>query len=214
MEEKDRSWCSSSASNDNRAITIEVASDTKHPYAVNEKAFAALLDLVTDICKRNGIKRLVWSTNKKDRMNHLNGCNMTVHRDYANKACPGDYLYNCHGEIAAEVNRRLGASAEKPAENKPATGEVIHTVKAGETLANANLIRVGQKIKIPPDTQAAQSFKKGDKVKVLKAVTYTGKAFKTYYDKYDVIEADGDRVVIGIGKTVTAAVNAANLKKA
>lgn len=53
-----------------------------------------------------------------------------------------------------------------------------------------------------------------DKVKVLKAVTYTGKAFKTYYDKYDVIEADGDRVVIGIGKTVTAAVNAANLKKA
>ena len=76
VEEKDRSWCSSSASNDNRAITIEVASDTKHPYAVNEKAFAALLDLVTDICKRNGIKRLVWSTNKKDRMNHLNGCNM------------------------------------------------------------------------------------------------------------------------------------------
>lgn len=234
MEEKDRSWCSSSASNDNRAITIEVASDTKHPYAVNEKAFAALLDLVTDICKRNGIKRLVWSTNKKDRMNHLNGCNMTVHRDYANKACPGDYLYKRHGEIAAEVNRRLGASAEKPAENKPTTGEVIHTVKAGETLskiaqkygtnyqkiaayngiANANLIRVGQKIKIPPDTQAAQSFKKGDKVKVLKAVTYTGKAFKTYYDKYDVIEADGDRVVIGIGKTVTAAVNAANLKKA
>lgn len=234
VEEKDRSWCSSSASNDNRAITIEVASDTKHPYAVNEKAFAALLDLVTDICKRNGIKRLVWSTNKKDRMNHLNGCNMTVHRDYANKACPGDYLYNRHGEIAAEVNRRLGTSAEKPAENKPATGEVIHSVKAGETLskiaqkygttyqkiaayngiANANLIRVGQKIKIPPDTQAAQSFKKGDKVKVLKAVTYTGKAFKTYYDKYDVIEADGDRVVIGIGKTVTAAVNAANLKKA
>ena len=126
-----------------------------------------------------------------------------------------------------------GASAEKPAVNKPATGEVIHTVKAGETLskiaqkygttyqkiaayngiANANLIRVGQKIKIPADTQAAQSFKKGDKVKVLKAVTYTGKAFKTYYDKYDVIEADGDRVVIGIGKTVTAAVNAANLKK-
>ena len=135
VEEKDRSWCSSSASNDNRAITIEVASDTKHPYAVNEKAFAALLDLVTDICKRNGIKRLVWSTNKKDRMNHLNGCNMTVHRDYANKACPGDYLYNRHGEIAAEVNRRLGASAEKPAENKPTTGEVIHTVKAGETLS-------------------------------------------------------------------------------
>ena len=87
VEEKDRSWCSSNAANDNRAITIEVASDTAHPYAVNAKAYAALLDLVTDICRRNGIKKLVWSTNKNERVNHLNGCNMTVHRDYANKSC-------------------------------------------------------------------------------------------------------------------------------
>lgn len=89
VDEKDRSWCSSNGTNDNRAITIEVASDTTHPYAVTAKAYAALLDLVTDICKRNGIKKLVWSTNKNDRVNHRNGCNMTVHRDFANKACPG-----------------------------------------------------------------------------------------------------------------------------
>ena len=63
VDEKDRSWCSSNGTNDNRAITIEVASDTTHPYAVTAKAYAALLDLVTDICKRNGIKKLVWSTN-------------------------------------------------------------------------------------------------------------------------------------------------------
>ncbi len=107
VEEGDRSWCSSSAANDNRAITIEVASDTTHPYAVTEKAYAALLDLVTDICARNGIRKLVWSTNKEDRVKHLNGCNMTVHRDYAAKACPGEYLYSRHGELAAEVNRRL-----------------------------------------------------------------------------------------------------------
>lgn len=110
VEEKNRSWCTSSSANDNRAITIEVASDTKHPYAVNDKAYAALLDLVTDICRRNDIKKLVWSTVKNDRVNHLNGCNMTVHRDYANKSCPGDYLYNLHGEIAAEVNKRLGVT--------------------------------------------------------------------------------------------------------
>ena len=119
VEEKDRSWCTSSAANDNRAITIEVASDTKHPYAVNDKAYAAMLDLVTDICRRNGIKKLVWSTDKNKRMNHLDGCNMTVHRDYANKSCPGDYLYNRHGEIAAEVNRRLGAAVDTPTEDKP-----------------------------------------------------------------------------------------------
>ncbi len=109
VEEKDRSWCTSSASNDNRAITIEVASDTYHPYRVNDVAYKSLIKLLVDICKRNGIKKLVWSTNKSERMNHLNGCNMTVHRDYANKSCPGDYLYNLHGQIAKEVNAQLGS---------------------------------------------------------------------------------------------------------
>ena len=130
VEEKDRSWCSSNAANDNRAVTIEVASDTKHPYAVNDRAFAALLDLVTDICKRNGIKKLVWSTKKADRVNHKNGCNMTVHRDYANKSCPGDYLYNRHGEIAAEVNRRLGVADTAP-DAGAAQGVTVYTVKKG-----------------------------------------------------------------------------------
>ena len=111
VEEKDRSWCTSSASNDNRAITIEVASDTYHPYRVNDAAYKSLIKLLVDICKRNGIKKLVWSTNKSERMNHLNGCNMTVHRDYANKSCPGDYLYNLHGQIAKEVNAQLGSGS-------------------------------------------------------------------------------------------------------
>lgn len=135
VDEKDRSWCSSNGTNDNRAITIEVASDTTHPYAVTAKAYAALLDLVTDICKRNGIKKLVWSTNKNDRVNHRNGCNMTVHRDFANKACPGEYLYSRHGEIAAEVNRRLqgasnggGVVVTPPAAEKPTGGTTEATV--------------------------------------------------------------------------------------
>lgn len=231
VEEKDRSWCSSNAANDNRAVTIEVASDTKHPYAVNDRAFAALLDLVTDICKRNGIKKLVWSTKKADRVNHKNGCNMTVHRDYANKSCPGDYLYNRHGEIAAEVNRRLGVADTAP-DAGAAQGVTVYTVKKGDTLSqiaakygttyqaiaayngikNPNAIRVGQKIKIPASTAPA-ALKKGDRVKVLNAVTYDGKPFRTYYDTYDVIQVSGARVVIGVGATVTTAVNAANLRK-
>lgn len=130
VEEKNRSWCTSSASNDHRAITIEVASDTTEPYAVRDNVFAALLDLVTDICKRNGIKKLVWSTNKNERVNHLNGCNMTVHRDYANKSCPGKYLYDRHGEIAAEVNKRLGS-----AEQKPITPAVSSTIKVNDVVS-------------------------------------------------------------------------------
>ena len=113
VNEANRSWCSSSSSNDNRAITIEVANNGGAPdWPVSNKAYAALLDLVTDICKRNGIKKLVWSTNKNDRINHKNGCNMTIHRDFSNKSCPGDYLYNRHGQIAAEVNKRLEGEEE------------------------------------------------------------------------------------------------------
>ena len=107
VEEKDRSWCTSDTANDARAVTIECASDAYTPYAVNDKVYAALIELLVDICKRNGIEKLVWSTNKADRVNHKNGCNMTVHRDYANKSCPGDYLYNRHQAIADAVNKKL-----------------------------------------------------------------------------------------------------------
>jgi hypothetical protein len=147
VEEKDRSWCSSNAANDNRAITIEVASDTKEPYAVNAKAYAALIDLLVDICKRNGIKELVWSTNKADRVNHTNGCNMTVHRDYANKSCPGTYLYERHAQIASEVNKRLGSTNIKPAPEKPSGG--LYRVQTGafksKTNADAMLAKVKAK---------------------------------------------------------------------
>ena len=101
-----------------------------------------MLDLVTDICKRNGIKKLVWSTNKNERMNHLNGCNMTVHRDYANKSCPGTYLYSRHGEIAAEVNKRLGATdTAKPEPEEQA--KTLYRVQTGafKNLANAKTQR-------------------------------------------------------------------------
>lgn len=145
-EEKDRSWCSSSAANDNRAITIEVASDTTEPYAVNDKAYAALLDLVTDICRRNGIKKLVWSTKKSERVNHLNGCNLTVHRDYANKSCPGNYLYERQGAIAAEVNKRLGASAEEPETPSSGTG-TLYKVQTGAFKQKSNAQALEKKLK-------------------------------------------------------------------
>lgn len=145
VEEKDRSWCSSNAANDNRAITIEVASDTKEPYAVNAKAYAALIDLLVDICKRNGIKALVWSTNKADRVNHKNGCNMTVHRDYANKSCPGTYLYERHAQIASEVNKRLGSTNIKPAPEKPSGG--LYRVQTGAFKVKANADAMLAKVK-------------------------------------------------------------------
>lgn len=143
--ESDRSWCSSNKVNDHRAITIEVASDTTHPYAVTDAAFESLIKLCADICRRNGIKRLVWSTNKNDRVNHLNGCNLTVHRDFAAKSCPGDYLYNRHGEIAERVNAILGGKEELKEETKEETN-TLYRVQVGafskKSNANAMLNRL------------------------------------------------------------------------
>lgn len=120
-EEKDRSWCSSSASNDNRAITIEVASDTTDPYAVNDKAMASLIKLLVDICKRNGIKELKWKADKS-LIGQVDKQNMTVHRWFANKACPGEYLYSRHSWIAQQVNAQLGSGSSTPVEPaKPST---------------------------------------------------------------------------------------------
>lgn len=110
VEEKDRSWCTSSSANDNRAITIEVASDTVHPYAVTDKAYNALIKLVADICKRNNIKQLKWKADKS-LIGQVDKQNMTVHRWFANKSCPGEYLYSRHGDIANQVNKLLGISS-------------------------------------------------------------------------------------------------------
>lgn len=106
VEEKDRSWCTSNRANDHRAITIEVASEKKHPYTIADKAYQALIDLLVDICKRNNIKELKWKADK-DLIGQVDKQNMTVHRWFANKDCPGEYLYERHGQIAKEVNSKL-----------------------------------------------------------------------------------------------------------
>ena len=119
VDEKDRSWCTSSRENDNRAITIEVASDTTHPYAVTDAAYNALIKLVADICKRNGKKKLLWFGDKTKTLNYSPKSDemvITVHRWFANKSCPGDWLYNRLGDLATEVTKQLGGTTSAPAE--------------------------------------------------------------------------------------------------
>lgn len=107
VDEKDRSWASSNAANDHRAVTIEVANNAGAPdWPVSEQAYAALIDLCTDICKRNGIRKLLWRGDKS-LVGQVDKQNMTAHRWFAAKACPGDYLYSRFGDIAAKVNERL-----------------------------------------------------------------------------------------------------------
>ena len=107
VEEKNRSWCTSSAMNDNRAVTIEVANTVGYePYPVSDAAYNSLIKLLADICKRNGIPELRWQADP-NLIGNVSKQNMTVHRWFANKSCPGTWLYQRHGQIAADVNKLL-----------------------------------------------------------------------------------------------------------
>ena len=120
VEEKNRSWCSSSNANDQRAITIECASDKTEPYAMNSAVYAALIKLCTDICMRNGKSKLLWFADKDKSLNYAPKSDemvLTVHRWFANKSCPGDWLYARLGDLAAKVTAALGSSAEPPTVN-------------------------------------------------------------------------------------------------
>lgn len=121
VNEEDRSWCTggdltvngiTGKANDYRAVTIEVASDTTHPYAVTDAAYAALIRLVADIARRNGMGTLRWSADKS-LVGKPEAQNMTVHRWFANKACPGEYLYTHMGDIAQRANEINAPQKEK-----------------------------------------------------------------------------------------------------
>ena len=123
VEEKNRSWCSSSNANDQRAVTIECASDMSEPYAMNSAVYDSLVKLCTDICKRNGKKRLLWLGDKTKTLNYAPKSDemvLTVHRWFANKSCPGNWLYARLGDLAAKVTANLGGSSVTP--SAPATG--------------------------------------------------------------------------------------------
>nr|DAH70735.1 MAG TPA: N-acetylmuramoyl-L-alanine amidase [Caudoviricetes sp.] len=109
--EENRAWCTSNKI-DHQLVTIEVASDHVAPYLVNTAAIEALVKLLVDICQRNGIPKLLWKGDKS-LMGQWDKQNMVVHRWTANKACPGDFLYNLHPKIANAVNEILAGKEEE-----------------------------------------------------------------------------------------------------
>lgn len=114
VEEKNRSWCTSSNANDQRAVTIECASDTKEPYWMNDKVYKTLIKLCVDICKRNGKKKLLWFGDKTKSLNYSPKSDemvITVHRWFANKSCPGNWLYARLGDLATQVTKQLSGNA-------------------------------------------------------------------------------------------------------
>ena len=104
VDESNRSWCTSSSWCDIRAVTIEVANSSNGGnWPVSDRVLATLIDLVTDICRRNGIKNCTY-TGGKDGV-------LQKHEWYANTNCPGPYLGSKFSYIASEVNKRLAGGS-------------------------------------------------------------------------------------------------------
>ena len=100
VEEANRSWASSSPENDHAAVTIEVANEeTGGSWRVSDQAYEALIALCTDICRRNGMEELVYTGD-------ANG-SLTIHKMFADPACPGPYLESRMEEIAETVSKNL-----------------------------------------------------------------------------------------------------------
>ncbi|MDO5131457.1 MAG: N-acetylmuramoyl-L-alanine amidase [Eubacteriales bacterium] len=135
VPEEKRSWCSSNADNDNRAITIECASDARHPYAMNNRVWKSLVALCVDICRRYGKTKLIWFGSKSKSLSYKPADNemiITVHRWFAQKSCPGDWLYNRLGKLASEVTAQLGGKSEvHSGDQQPQTTSVLYRVQCG-----------------------------------------------------------------------------------
>lgn len=133
VEEKDRSWATSNAEIDNKAVTIEVAnSSTGGNWPVSNKALSKLIDLCVDICKRNGISKLNYTGDKSG--------NLHMHCWYAATACPGPYLKGKFSYIASEVNKRLGNSTSTLYRVRKTWKDVNSQIGAYANLNNAKSV--------------------------------------------------------------------------
>lgn len=142
VNECDAAWTSSSSANDRQAITIEVANNSGDPnWTVSDKAYASLLNLCEDICRRNDIEAINFTGDKSG--------NLTMHKWFAATGCPGPYLEPRFKNIAAEINRRLKGNIVD--EGEVPTTETIYRVRktwedsktqkgAFTSLANAKVI--------------------------------------------------------------------------
>lgn len=124
VDEDSHSWCSSNWDNDDKAVTIECASDAFAPYAFKPQVYARLVDLCVDICRRHGKTRLIWFADKDKALSYQlkpDEMLLTVHRWFASKSCPGDWMFERMGELASQVTARLN----------PGEPELIYRVQEG-----------------------------------------------------------------------------------
>jgi len=225
--EADRSWCSSSAWNDNRSITIEVSNSAygdASGWPIGNKAYNSLINLCVDICKRNGIKKLEFTGDK-------NG-SLTFHYMFAATACPGPWMKAHAQDLCDKVNAQLTGSTPTPTP-QPSTSYTV-SLKASDLVygtpggrqtgtvgANGVFTIVEDKwvsgtkygklksgagwviVAKANNTNTSTSFKTGDLVKIASnAVYYTGGGIPEWVkrENWYISSISNDRAVLGLNE--------------
>ena len=113
--------------------------------------YASLVNLCVDICQRNGKSKLLWLGDKNKTLAYAPKSDemvLTVHRWFANKSCPGDWLYNRLGNLAAEVTKRLtGGSTDTGKVDVPSDGKTLYRVQTGAFSKRSNADAWAAKLK-------------------------------------------------------------------
>lgn len=152
VPESQRSWCSSSSANDQRAITIECASDKTEPFAFREAVYQSLVALCIDICRRNGKAKLLWLGDKDKTLSYIpkdDEMILTVHRWFANKSCPGSWMMARMADLSYRVTQALRATETTvlTTETTAPTTEVSYRVQAGAYKIKNNAVLQAGRLK-------------------------------------------------------------------
>jgi len=136
VREEWRAWTSSSRDNDNRAVTIECASDAKSPYAFKDAVYLKLIKLCVDICKRYGKKKLLWISDKNKALSYSvkdDEMLLTVHRWFSDTDCPGSWLMGKMGDLATKVTAQLSGDIPKDTYTVTTNGDALRLRKEPTT---------------------------------------------------------------------------------
>lgn len=239
VDECNTAWTNDNWDSNCKSVTIETSNSSYGgQWLVGDKALKSLIKLVADIAKRNNLGTLVKGKNVTW---HRMFSNTECPGDYLLSKM--DYIISEANKINNGVPKPSNPSKPSTSSTTIKVGSIVKVKKGaksydGVSIAGFVYNNAYPVIEIVKDravlgaglntafkvsdlylngsqnnTEKEIPIKVGDKVKVLKAVQYNGQPFTVYYEKYDVIEVVRDRVVIGIGKTVTCAINKSNLKK-
>lgn len=239
VDEEDTAWTNSNWDSNCKSITIEI-SDNDNSWYVNDTTLNAVIKLVADIADRRNLgklvpgKNLTWHsmfTNTTCPGDYLRS-KMQYIADEANKInsapVPTTPMKHSVGE-GVEINGVYVSSESEemlmPAVTRGVITKIVEGARNPYLLDNGNIGWVNdgciveeKEEPITEPTPEPTPLAVGDIVVPTKLIDYNGTPLVQYDEKYEILELNGDRVVLGAvrgnDRPIWAAMNISDIKRA